>query len=146
MFAFVLSSTHIDVPVSAAIEFGLTKAFGEEADELGRMLRRENVRSVVHRYRLTDMPEEAAYEADIATYRFRRYPGIRPVAAANAAHCYAYQSCEHPEWEGSQARRVTDALRDAILRGMTGYDAVPWGFDQPEQARAWTGLQGGRVP
>lgn len=56
------------------------------------MFGRENVRSVVHRYRLAGTPEEEADEADVAVYRFCRYPGVRPVAAAKAAHCYAYQS------------------------------------------------------
>ena len=146
MSAFVLSSTHIDVLVSAAIELGLSKAFREEADELGRMLWRENVRSVVHRYGLAGTPEEASYEADVAAYRFRRYPGISPVAVAKAVHCYAYQSCEHPEWDASQAHRVAERLRDAVLCGMAGYDAAPWGFDAPEQAIAQTMLPGGRVP
>lgn len=141
MSAFVLSSTHIDVLVSAAIELGLVRRFRDETEEFGRMLLRENVRSVVHRYRLAGTQEAEDYEAAVAAYRFRRYPWVRPEAAAKAAHCYEYQACEHPGWEESQTHRFVDALRDALLRTMVGYGEAPWGFDTPEQAAAFT-----RVP
>lgn len=87
MSAFVLSSSHIDVLVSEAIDLGLSTANHKKADELGRLLWPENLCSVVGRYRLNGTSEESVYEEDVAAYLFRHYSGLRPVAAAEAAHC-----------------------------------------------------------
>lgn len=42
--------------------------------------------------------------------------GYRPTAAEllSAIRCYGYQSCEHPGWAGSIAKRVCDLVQEEI--------------------------------
>jgi hypothetical protein len=164
MSAFIVSKKHIDALVGAAIAYkgrGI-QAFRwiapnpfqsgnssydvdcaldlVNADQVGRMLWKENIRSVCHRYPEKDRAElseafsgyrEAAEYADAETYRFRRLLDTLPALPAllKAIDCYEYQSCEHPEWEVSSARAFCQALRKTLIQQLPGYDAAPWGID-----------------
>lgn len=93
----------------------------QTAGRVGAMLMAENAASVNHRYDEED-PEEP--------YVFARYvKPIEPVAILKAIDCYVYQTCEHPEWESSEAREFCDALRKRMIHQLPGYDAAPWGIE-----------------
>lgn len=93
----------------------------ETADRVGQMLWAENVQSVNHRY------DEDRWEE---LYVYRPFPhGARrlaPVAILKALDGYEYQSCEHPQWESSEAREFSKALRRAMIRSLPGYDEADW--------------------
>ena len=101
------------------------------ASEVGDMLVRECVRSVHYRY---DDSEELPGPDDAywtEPYRFPTYVRMGPGPAAWLAKqiaCYEYQACEHPEWDGSEAHALCEAMRLQILRTLPGYEAAPWGI------------------
>lgn len=131
MSAWVVSRKHIDYLVSAAkqydphhyMRYGETRMAELTTTELGRDLWRENMASVAYRY------EDARIEDEmLADYRFCRV-AIDPVVALKAIDCYEYQSCEHPEWRASKARKFCDDLRGVCICALPGYDQAPWGID-----------------
>lgn len=116
--------------------------------EFGDMLVRENVRSVIHRY--PDVLEGGQAPGPTDNYWERPYayplqtkpivPGMTAIVMApprdahvrhftsaeafKAIHSLEYQSCEHDEWESSEARRALDALQQALVRRLPGYSAA----------------------
>ena len=53
---------------------------------------------------------------------------MTPVIAIKSALCYEYQSNEHPGWESSQAKRITDQIRDSATAALDGFEQAPWGI------------------
>lgn len=89
----------------------------ESVGRVGAMLLAENRASVNHRY------DEEEWEEP---YLFEPLPGISdPVIVLKAIACYRYQSCEHPEWERSEARVFIDALEQKAIVHLPGYDDAP---------------------
>jgi len=146
MSAFFVSTHHIDVLVSAAIDLEaysgpprIERVTHHRATQVGQMLLAENLRSMLARYpRGAGTDEADGYQAAVDSYQHRFYHGVRLTAAAHAVSCYDYQSCEHDAYGTSQAKAFVEALRQAILRKMPGIDAEPWGIDSVEQAQATT--------
>ena len=100
----------------------------ETADRVGAVLAAENRRSVDHRYDENELED---------FYTFTRYPGsgdrnsanrprLESVQVLKAIACYTYQSCEHPEWEASEAFAFCDALRDAAIWTLPGFENAAW--------------------
>lgn len=136
MSAWIVSKEHIDVLVTA-----LHPETQEQSNELGRVLWRECFRSVAYRY-----PDDADGErpgpisfrdSDVDTYVWSSE--VVPHAwISNAAACYDYQSCEHPEYGASVARYLVSRLMDKFpsdLYPSRNYDKPvgpgnpPWGID-----------------
>lgn len=94
------------------------------------MLWTENAASVAYRYK--EAPREVFY-------RWERHALNDPWTLIKQLDCYDYQSCEHPAWENSKARKLTDALRmrtlpelgaaNATYQQSERWDAAPWGID-----------------
>lgn len=155
MSAWIVSKRHIDALVTAALPFKLRwrrdevnkelthergevwgpgaisehkRAWSEldlsTAGRTGAMLWNENHLSVNHRYNENETEDP---------YVFAKYPRkLTLPAVVKALDCYEYQSCEHPDWEDSEARRFCRALREAILDKLVAgeeYEAAPWGID-----------------
>jgi len=93
----------------------------ETADAVGHMLLAENFRSVNHRYAEANEPE------GFFAYR-RSLQGCNPVVILKAIDCYEYQTCEHPEWEQSEAHAFCQALRKRMISMLPGYEDAPWGL------------------
>lgn len=92
----------------------------ETAGRVGAMLWAENRASVNHRY------DEDEWEPP---YEFKRLGGtVDPVIVLKAIACYEYQSCEHPDWERSEAHTFVRALEAKMIRSLPGYDDAP-GWD-----------------
>lgn len=122
-------------------------------DEFGDMLIRENVRSCIGRY--PDTLEGGTMPGPVDEYWTKPYeypdavkpmvPGmgaivvaahettrtvrhLTSVEALKCIHCLNYQSCEHAEWESSEANSALQALTSAITHRLPGYSAAPWGL------------------
>jgi hypothetical protein len=105
-----------------------------DADMLGRTLWRENVVSVAYRYQDSahdslpgpiDFKESDATEYQFPTAEFHR-PALSPVEVLKACDGLDYQSCEHPGWKTSEAKRFLDAIRDAAIKTLPGYEEATW--------------------
>jgi hypothetical protein len=91
----------------------------ETADFVGTMLWAENRASVNHRY---DEAEEVQW------YTFTPHKGpFDPVQVLKSVRCYDYQSCEHPEWEQSEAKSFCDSLTITAIYALPGMDDAVWG-------------------
>jgi len=120
----------------------------ETADETGRMLWWENLRSVGYRYPDGELPGPVGLTAEeVHGYRFAPLHGYpEPVAVLSLLAGYEYQACEHPDWRASEARRFCDALRDRTIRRLPGYDDAPWTADGRDVfLRVATGAAGRRT-
>ena len=85
----------------------------DTVNRIGQVLLAENVRSVNHRY-----DEQRGGES----YHFTRFPYVVRVAnLLGLIDCLAYQSCEHPEWEESEAHAILQALKGAAIHQLPGY-------------------------
>ena len=132
MSAYVVGKGTIDVIVSALREWkighgaiaGLARLDPHEA---GKRLWRENVKSICYRY---DDHTGMFDEAEIEAYRFRELHNLKPGGVAKVVGCYDYQSCEHPEWEASDAYAACRAVEAKLLTLLPGYASGPWGIDK----------------
>jgi hypothetical protein len=113
MSAFIVSHKHIDALISAMLDARMFYWDGhnrvyvtrDNAEEVGRILLEENVRSVLYRYggRIGDRPRP-------------------PVQIIKAVHCLDYQSCETEDWETTLAWRIFARRSQRPLLG--GYPAT----------------------
>lgn len=161
MSAFIVPVEHIDALLAAALSCrpsdtprwrgkagesvceGYCKLTHNSADAVGKMLVTENVRSVGYRYGgpqddLPCMPDDRAGQRELLNYRHKPDRAIRTptvVEALKLIDCYEYQSCEHDEWETSEAFRFCAALRSHLIHRLPGYSQAPWDWDA-EQIKA----------
>lgn len=156
MSAWIVSREHIDVMIATGLQYGRSGWQGnlswrvaegeneyreltrESADEVGRMLWRENVRSIEYRYPDTvdnrDYPGPISFEreqADEYTYTPPRIAGLSAGEAFKLVACYDYQSCETDDWLETEAYRFCRALEAAIAASL--YEG-PWGWDASDIA------------
>ena len=132
MSAWIVSKTHVAAIVRFAMRNTYTQATIRDLgyENAATMLYAENVTSVNHRYADQTPDEPVAF-----TYReIDRAPDLSPVECIKAVDCLEYQSCEHPGWKESRARKLLDAIRGAAISKLPGYKAAPWGIDD-EPAR-----------
>lgn len=110
---------------------------------LARLLATENLRSVAYRYpddAEGDRPgQPCKSDADYirlceAAARFiGAARGVKPYEVVKAIECYQYQSCEHPDWDGSHARAVVEQIRDLAERLRhpdDPTDSTGWGWPE----------------
>lgn len=151
MSAWIVAPAHVDALVAAAMPRGGERLSYRhdgrwryvehaDADRVGQVLWDECHRSVNYRY------EEAE---PTPAYR-HRIPGaaLSHVALIKAVHCYRYQSCEHPEWEQSEAAAIVEALEQHLVHRLPGYEDAPWGLTdehvRPSNAVSIMSMIGGR--
>jgi hypothetical protein len=143
MSAYVVHPDHISYLVQVAIGLGRasrsTLTFGDPrtgigieidtASEVGACLLQENIASVRYRYpdcTYDDLPGPIPTPAAI-NYQYRPLPvQLDPVQVLKAIRCYEYQSCEHPGWQESEAKRFCELLIDYAVRNLPGYDNAAW--------------------
>lgn len=108
----------------------------DNADAVGQMLVDECVKSVSYRYqddKVTNLPGPCdAYW--LIPYKYEhpfRHRTPTPVEALKLINCYEYQSCEHPEWEDSEAYLFCESLKSSMIGMLPGYDDAPWEWREP---------------
>lgn len=116
--------THQRAPWEDEVERRRRELTRETASLVGAMLWAENRRSVDHRYDETEL--EDCYDFEEYHGASRPHGSIDPVHVLSALRCYEYQSCEHPEWEASEAHAFCEALRQLAIRSLHGYSSGPW--------------------
>lgn len=122
----------------AAIRRELTH---DNAQRVAYMLAVANVASVAHRYP-DDTPDTLPGRMDhwwtdpAPVFDITHARPLSAVDGLAVINAYRYQACELPGWEGSEAAAFCDALRDALIRALPGYDDAPWTIDDDEPAPA----------
>jgi len=101
---------------------------------IGQMLWDENLKSIEYRYpdcvghpeNLPGVIDETYLFGpnDVASFAFG---GIDPVQVLKTCDCLEYQSCEHPEWEQSDACKFLTMVRHRAVSALPGYDDAKWG-------------------
>jgi hypothetical protein len=154
--AFVVQKEHVDLMTSVAVHLKLrwmsdsgielVSATHAGEDEVGTMLLRENVRSVLYRYSdctLDDLPgwipphngEPGSRDHTLVVYKHADHGFAHTLSVGEIAKliaCYEYQSCEHPEWRRSEASRFCESLlRAAAHKEYAG----PWDWGADDVAR-----------
>ena len=166
MSAWIVFPDHISYLVAGALElapdgfltFGDGKLLTPETmDATGQLLMDENVRSVGYRYD-RDTFDELPGPVDKTGIRHYRHIALDlpfdPIVLLKQLDCFAYQSCECPDWEQTDAHafcQVVRGLAEAMLpadlqrleqsrwsssaqlfpayRNSDAYDAAPWGIE-----------------
>ena len=144
MSAYVVDKATIDVMVRAGLRVRY-KPMGwhhagqhhhldeSTANRIGQMLLDECVHSVSHHYQddgITELPgPNNAYW--LVPYKYQDALHLpEPVVILKTIACYEYQSCEHPEWETSEAKAFCETLRHIVITGLPGYEEAPWGWEE----------------
>lgn len=117
----------------------LREARRENADDIGAMLMHENLRSLEYRY--PDILDGGQVPGPVHEYWHDAYTYQRPrrqataVEGLKAIDGYTYQSCEHDEWDTSEALQFCEALKDALISCLDGYNEAPWTWQQKDADR-----------
>lgn len=159
MSAFMVSKRHIDLLVRTAYwgprdERDIRpdhawyrppfKGFSnwqlEQCNDLGELLVKENLSSIHARYPDTIANPDAT-PGPIEQYWLEPYElgdwfgsRLTPIEALKALDCYEYQSCEHPEWEQSEAHEFCQRFRHSLIGRLPGYDDAPWEWSKKQAA------------
>lgn len=116
-----MSAYIVDSEIIATIATAVHRSADIPADALNRLIDElcdHNARSVAYRYR---MEPDAAVQSFTGMHpriwRKRAHTlanvPIDPIALEDACRCYRYQSCEHPDWEGSTVDQLTIVLHQS---------------------------------
>ena len=146
MSAYIEDKAHIDALVTL-VRWGpervpenawrsLVGGQDAEAGRVGQMLADENIKSVQYRYdgeAIETLPGPAD-KSDLLYYHYAPGRRLTAVEGLKALDGYVYQSCEHPDWEKSEAYRWVERLRDALIRFLPGYaEADTWSISDTER-------------
>jgi hypothetical protein len=119
MSAFIVSKEHIDA-ICECVHKHNRAGYGipESMDELGQELWRENYRSVNHRYSERKKTPKYKYEP--------RGRGTSAIEFIKLLSSLDYQSCEHPGWGKSKARRYIRELVYRACSQLSEWDEAAW--------------------
>lgn len=151
MSCFMLEPAHFAYMLDAAAVLGisfrgengptLTPTTNDQRAELFALLANENARSCRSRY--PDNPPPFVPEYNPARDGLRLFSlttgggmvDVRKIAAIlKACDCYTYQACEAIGHEETDAASFVRSLAAWAVRRLPGYDAAPWGIDEPGEA------------
>lgn len=125
MSAWIVSKGHIDALVQSLVVEGLVPM--DKALEVGQMLWHENHLSIQARY--GDEPNTPDYTPEMIEVP------LDDAIIAMQARCFDYQTCEHEDYETSDAKRLMDALVELLRARNGGGENWPHDVDR-----------GGRLP
>jgi hypothetical protein len=126
MSAFFVGAAHVDALLTFWREKARDKPDAKALSELGRMLLRENVRSLETRYRSDDHSEERQ-QAERYTFRPRGANKLRPIDLVSMCNCFDYQACETDDYECTEASALIDVIRKHAYYGIPDDNSV-WHF------------------
>lgn len=129
MSCYIVLTEQIDAILTTAIKArayvkfpdgGYDYVASHNASTVGQILVNENYRSVNYRYRQQDEAPE---------YYYRPYrKELSAVAILKLVNNYMYQACEHPDWEKSDAFKISERIKDSLINKLPGYDEAEWGL------------------
>lgn len=139
MSAFILGKEHINYLIEAARSRTLNPNSRfqwfhngwheiESPSAAGQMLWDENIKSVHARYpddELDQLPGPIG-ETFVFQYSHCYSRRIDPVQVLKACSCYEYQTCEHEEWEASEAKAFIDSLKSDAIHALPGWEEAQW--------------------
>ena len=102
-----------------------------KAKDFAKILFAENIKSLEYRYPNSG-PE---YESNRFYFDKQALSGLLVLGALElikGIHCYRYQSCEHKEWDESEAKKLVDRLESFYIGKLPGYGELTWGLRRPE--------------
>lgn len=134
MSAFIVDDAHISAIIRFAafhqvsfyhpVEKTRVRVNWNNADDMGRLLLAENVRSVNFRYNET-MTDELRER--IAGYRCPLHGMPQtPVPILKAIDGLFYQSCETDDWRETPAAWLLGAIQSEAISKLPGYAAAQW--------------------
>lgn len=155
MSCWVVSKPHLDVIVQSLIVEGIIDP--RDATSIGRQLWRTNVEAFNWNY-------DNRYADECPNPNRYRFHGVEAkyddAAVWTLNGCYAYQASDHPDWDGTAAKALYEALeavysarypiefdernesqRGAYLKSIGKSAQRWWGISRREQA-----FEGARVP
>lgn len=139
MSAWIVSKGHVDALVQALAVEGLIPF--DQKTKVGQAMWDENYASINARYQESDKAPRYEFEGIEAP--------LHDAIIVRQAGCFDYQSCEHGGWEGSESKRLLDALVTKLeaRNGGPEFDyafekavgrRLPWGIDHISEAAAST--------
>jgi hypothetical protein len=141
MSAFVVQNMHIDAIISYAVDKRISyysaqrqtriEIGAHNAEEIGRILMDENVRSVCARY--PDIENDVKDAASEYAYKGFSTP-LTAIEIIKACNCLEYQSCETSDWDASLAWRILHDIKAHAVHHLPGYNNAPWEVT-PESAK-----------
>lgn len=141
MSAFVVSHDHIDalltfVSMNKSRRDGVNWGVGTDSvvrldlTDLGRILLRENERSVAARYRDHKAHDHGDYTFRTFTPFVHMAPGKLAAWILKACSCFDYQACETDDYKTTTAHTIIECIRDSAIASLPGYEEAPWGIDR----------------
>ena len=149
MSAYVVDREHVSYLVRAAESRGIGCRYGSNFSwyykaagnrgilngngvEVGQMLWDQNVKAVKCRYpdcTGNNLPGPIGEDfilvrGDLAQWFNHNFDPIQVIASCR---CYAYQACEDPKWEETEAFAFIESLKSAAITALPGMDEVAWG-------------------
>jgi len=146
MSANMVTKHHIDTLVGAAIEIAhesnshlsyrvpgrkYAVVLKRDADRLGTMLWGTNF-AALQAYYGKGGPQED-WREDVLGYTYHEPEDLVDASIGGlikAVNSYAYQACEHPHWDRTEAKAFCDALVDGLIEQLTEYQDAPWLIDE----------------
>jgi hypothetical protein len=126
MSAFICNNYHISILALFADHARCGRYnSASSAEDIGAILQAENVKSVNYRY---NEKHEPAFTIDGRAFMKSGLPAMQIIKAAK---CLAYQSCEHPGWEQSEAKEILDRIISVAVGRLPGYEEAHWELPQP---------------
>ncbi len=134
MSAFLVTPEHIQAIVAYSLHEARDYTPPMPGDRMAAILAKENINSVRYRYqeRLTDRTEQE--DADYIQACARpwlegtsgKVPVRETIEVLKLMDSLDYQSCEHPDWETSDAYRLLNRIRMQAIPRLPGYAISPW--------------------
>lgn len=112
----------------------------EKAAEAANMLWQENIKSVSCRYPGESSgtlpgPRNGSFVVEASDFSaFFEFPNL--IQVLKACDAFEYQSCEHDEWQDSEACAFINSLRKQAWTALPGYEEAAWGAPEPKQIPA----------
>lgn len=151
MSAFVCSSDHINLLVSAGVGFeasylweGRRHYIKPDPQAIAAKLYKANVESVNYRYGDNEPTDGFEYqpwgqdpEREVfligghglqKTYAPPILSNVTAVSILKQCDCFDYQACEVDGYESTEAAAIINGIREAAIRNLPGYDNAPWGI------------------
>ena len=128
MSSFQCTPEHVAALTGAAVSLGILSA--SEAPSAFSTLWRANDRGVCAAYKEAPMDLVPAMPAVRVDFSGPQRPGAPlAVRVIKAAHCFAYQCSDSPEWaDGDEAFDLIALIIDHATRRLPGYSAADWGW------------------